>query len=146
MATNRIYADIETERRTATVGNDVAPGTPLMIGGRPVVTLTGSGDHVNTVTIDLGGGRTVTSAAPGGGIGLLDDEATVTPTGTWAFDVAGADADTERGSAVYLAADGTLTLDGGVDPDTNAKFGIVEFFRGELSATDTAVTIGVNLG
>lgn len=142
MATNRVYADIETERRTAVVGNDVAPGTPLIIGGRPVVTVTGSGDHENTVTIDLGAGRTITSTIPGGGIGLLPNEATVTPTGSWAFPVAGATAATARGAAVYLASNGTLTL----TATDNDQFGIVEFFRGELSPTDTVVTIGVNLG
>ena len=144
MARNVIFSEVESERRATTVGNDVAPGTPLIVGGRPVVTITGSGDYTNGLTstgntvidemLDVGVGQ--------GGIGLAADQATVSPTGTYAFDVAGADEDTVPGTAVYLASDGSLTLTVG----SNTKFGIVEFFRGETSATDTAVTIGVNLG
>lgn len=144
MALNVIFSDIESERRATTVGNDVAPGTPLIVGGRPVVTITGSGDYTNGLTstgntvidqmLEVGEGQ--------GGIGLADDQATVSPTGTYAFDVTGADKDTAPGTAVYLTSGGALTLTEG----SNTKFGIVEFFRGETSATDTAVTIGVNLG
>lgn len=144
MALNVIFSDIESERRTAVVGNDVAPGTALIIGGRPVVTLTGSGDYTNGLTstgndaldefLNIGVGM--------GGIGLADDEATVTPTGTYAFPVTGASSATARGTAVYRTSGGLLTL----TSSGNTKFGIVEFFRGEDSATDTAVTIGVNLG
>lgn len=144
MALNVIFSDIESERRTAVVGNNVAPGTALIIGGRPVVTITGSGDYTNGLTttgndvidefLNVGVGQ--------GGIGLLPNEATVTPTGTYAFPVTGASSATARGTAVYRTSGGTLTL----TSSGNTKFGIVEFFRGEDSATDTAVTIGVNLG
>ena len=144
MALNVIFSDVESERRATTVGNNVAPGTPLIVGGRPVVTITGSGDYTNGLTttcntvidqmLEVGEGQ--------GGIGLADDQATVSTTGTYAFDVTGADVDTAPGTVVYLTSAGALTLTEG----TNTKFGIVEFFRGETSATDTAVTIGVNLG
>lgn len=144
MALNVIFSDVESERRATTVGNDVAPGTPLIVGGRPVVTITGSGDYSNGLTttgndvidqmLEIGEGM--------GGIGLQDDQATVSPTGTYAFDVTGATVATDPGVAVYLTSAGALTLTEG----SNTKFGIVEFFRGELSETDTAVTIGVNLG
>lgn len=143
MALNVVFSDIESERRVTTVGNDVAPGTPLIVGGRPVVTLTGSGDYDgNAVTVTANGVTTVLAGGRGGA-SLQDDQATVSPTGTYAFPVAGVTAATDPGTAVYrVTADGTLSLTaaGGV------KFGVVEFYRGELSATDTAVTIGVNLG
>ena len=144
MALNVIFSDIESERRATVVGNDVAPGTPLIVGGRPVVTITGSGDYTNGLTttgndvldefLNVGVGK--------GGIGLADNEATVSPTGTYAFDVVGATVNTAKGATVYLTSAGALTLTEG----SNTKFGVVEFFRGETSATDTAVTIGVNLG
>lgn len=144
MALNVIFSDIESERRTAIVGSGVAAGSPRLIGGRPVVTITGSGDKTNGLTttgnaaldkfLDVGVGQ--------GGIGLLPTEATVTPTGTYAFPVTGATSGTARGTTVYITGGNVLTL----TSSGNTKFGIVEFFRGELSGTDTAVTIGVNLG
>ena len=143
MALNVIFSDVESERRATTVGNDVAPGTPLIVGGRPVVAITGSGDYSgNAVTLSVPGSADVVLAGGRGGVGLADDQATVSPTGTYAFDVEGATDATTPGTVVYLAAAGTLTL---TEADAT-KFGVVEFFRGELSATDTAVTIGVNLG
>lgn len=142
MATNMIYNDIETERRTAVVGNDVAPGTPLIVGGRPAVTVTGSGDYDGNAVSIVANGVTTILAGGRGGVGLLDDEATVTFTGTYAFPVTGASVATARGTVVYRTSGGVLTL----TATSNTKFGVVEFFRGELSGTDTAVTIGINLG
>lgn len=144
MALNVVLSDIESERRDAEVGSNVAPGTALIDGGRPVVTITGSGDYTNGLTST---GNDVIDAMleigePNGGIGLQPTHATVSPTGTYAFDVEGASVATDQGTVVYLTAAGALTLTAA----SNTKFGIVQFFRGELSATDTAVTIGVNLG
>jgi hypothetical protein len=146
MADNMIYQDLEHQRRAVYVGSNVAPGTPLLDAGRPAVTITGSGDHVITREIDFGGGRKTTVTVPGGGVGLLPTQATVTYTGTFAFDVVGAtlaaayEAD-GSGKTVYITAAGTLTL---TEAD-NTPFGVVDFFRGELSPTDTAVKIGVTL-
>jgi len=140
MAENRIYAGIETEQRVVVVGSNVAPGTPLIISGQPVVTLTGSGDYVNTRTIVAGDTTTTISRTGSGGVGLLATQATVTPTGTFAFPVTGATS-ASGGVKVYLTGTGLLTLTVG----TNAEYGVVDFFRGEISATDTAVKIGINL-
>lgn len=145
MALNRIYAGIETEQRTRKVGSNVAPGTPLLISGIPVVTLTGSGDYINTSTV-VAGGKTIVTSVQGGGVGLEDDEATVTPSGTFAFDVVGSSVTAAydvdgNGAPVYITDLGVLTLTA-LD---NTAFGVVDFFRGETSATDTAVKIGVTL-
>lgn len=142
MAKNMVYSDIESERRPAVVGNNVAPGSPRIVGGRPVVTITGSGDYAGNAITLTANGTTTTLAGGRGGVGLADNEATVTPTGSYAFNVTGASASTARGTAVYLTSGNSVTL----TATGNTKFGIVEFFRGELSATDTVVTIGVNLG
>lgn len=143
MALNVIYSDIESERRVKVVGNNVAPGSPRIIAGQAVVTLTGSGDRTNGLTttgntvldkmLEVGEGQ--------GGIGLKADEATVTPHGTYAFPVTGASVATARNTPVYITAGNTLTL----TASGNTKYGVVEFFRGEKSGTDTAVTIGANL-
>ena len=141
MALNMILADIESERRARPVGNDVAPGTPIISGGRSAVTVTGSRDYAGNAVSITGGGETVVLAGGRGGESLPDDDyATVAFSGTWGFDVAGATAATEPGTLVYLDGD-ELTLTEG-----DTVYGAVEFFRGELSATDTAVTIGANLG
>lgn len=143
MALNVIFSDVESERRAVPVDNDVAPGTPIIQGGRPAVTITGSRDYDgNAVSVTANGVTTVLAGGRGGQSLPADDYATVSYTGTYAFDVTGATASTAPGTAVYLASDGTLTTTAA----SNTKFGVVEFFRGELSATDTAVTIGVNLG
>lgn len=150
MALNVIFSDTRDERRAVPVGNDVAPGTPLIQGTRPAVTLTGSRDYAgNAVTISgrsAGGQPTSILIAGGrGGESLpADDYATVTYTGTYAFPV--------EGATITAAVPGTPVY---IDPATNelsitdtagTKYGVVEFYRGSDSATDTAVTIGVNLG
>ena len=140
---NVLYSDVESERRPFTVGSNVAPGTPLIAYGRPSVTVTGSGDYKgNAVTVSHGG-ESLTIAGGRGGESLDDKEATITPTGAYYFDVVGATAALVGDEMVYLVeADRTLTLTEG----SNIPFGKVVFHRGELSATDTAVTIGANLG
>jgi hypothetical protein len=139
---NVLYSDIESERRPATVPTNTAPGTPRIIGGRPAITVTGSGDYAGNAMTVTSSGKTVTLAGGGGGESLAPLEATVTFTGSYFFPVAGASAATVNGTPVFITAGGALTL----TSTSNTKYGVVEFFRGESSATDTAVTIGVNLG
>ena len=142
MALNGIFYDTEGERRAVPVGNDVAPGTPIIYGGRPAVTLTGSRDYDgNAITITANGVTTTIAGGRGGESLPADNYATVAFTGTYGFDVVGATAATAPGTMVYRTSAGALTLTEG----SNVEFGLVEFFRGELSATDTAVTLGGNL-
>lgn len=139
MALNVIFSDIRSERRARPVGNNVAPGTPLINGGQPAVTLTGSRDYAGNAITATGNGETIVLAGGRGGESLpADDYATITFSGTYTFPVAGASTATEPGTPVYIEADGDLTLTEG----TNTLFGRVEFWRGKDSATDTAVTIG----
>ena len=139
MALNVILSDIRSERRARPVGNKVAPGTPLINGGQPAVTLTGSRDYAGNAISVTGNGETIVIAGGRGGESLPDDDyATITFSGTYTFPVAGASTATEPGTLVYIETDGDLTLTKG----TNTLFGRVEFWRGKDSATDTAVTIG----
>ena len=139
MALNVILSDIRSERRARPVGNNVAPGTPLINGGQPAVTLTGSRDYAGNAISVTGNGETIVIAGGRGGESLPDDDyATITFSGTYTFPVAGASTATEPRSLVYIETDGDLTLTEG----TNTLFGRVEFWRGKDSATDTAVTIG----
>lgn len=136
-----VMSDVESQRYVAEVGNDVAPGTALLLGGVPVVTITGSGDYDGNAITLTANGVTTTLAGGRGGVGLVDDQATVSPTGAYAFDVTGASegAVTAGATIVYITSGGVLTLSGG----GNTRFGVAEFFRGELSSTDTVVRIGV---
>lgn len=139
MALNVIFSDIRSERRARPVGNNVAPGTPIINGGQPAVTLTGSRDYAGNAISVTGNGETIVIAGGRGGESLPDDDyATITFSGTYTFPVAGASTATEPGTLVYIETDGDLTLTKG----TNTLFGRVEFWRGKDSATDTAVTIG----
>lgn len=139
MALNVIFSDIRSERRARPVGNNVAPGTPIINGGQPAVTLTGSRDYAGNAISVTGNGETIVIAGGRGGESLPDDDyATITFSGTYTFPVAGASTATEPGTLVYIETDGDLTLTEG----TNTLFGRVEFWRGKDSATDTAVTIG----
>ena len=148
MAFDWVYEDLRGERRPAIVGPGLAPVTPVQVLGRPGVTVTGSGnykgqegtitkpavDGLKAVEIKFGNSR--------GGESLQDTEATVAFTGTIAGPVAGVTSTTSQGTVVYLKSDHTLTT----TASGNTKFGVVQFFRGEKSTTDTAVTFGVNLG
>ena len=140
MAKNQVFADVESRRFVAVVGNDVAPGVPLLLGGVPVATITGSGDYDgNAVSITVGS-TTTTLAGGRGGIGLKATEATVSPTGAYGWPVTGATAASivNGVTAVYITSAGALTL----TATNNTRFGTALFFRGELSATDTVVKIG----
>lgn len=141
MALNVVFSDIESERRAVPVGNNVAPGTAIIQGGRPAVTLTGSRDYAgNQISVTVGGETMILQEGRGGESLPADNYATVTYTGTYVFPVTGASVATAPGTVVYRTSGGTLTL----TASGNTKFGVVEFFRGP--GTDTAVTIGVNLG
>ena len=141
MALNVIFSDTDGERRAVPVGSNVAPGTPIIQGGRPAVTITGSGDYAGNSLSVVEGGVTTVLRQGRGGVSLAPTHATVAYTGTYGFPVAGASASTVPGTEVYLTSAGALTLTEG----TNTLWGRVEFFRGEFSTTDTAVTIGGNL-
>lgn len=144
MALNVIFSDIRSERRPRPVGNNVAPGTPLINGGQPAVTLTGSRDYAgNALTLSgtVGGvEQSIVLAGGRGGESLpADDYATITFSGTYTFPVEGASTATEPGTLVYIdETTNELSLTEGTD----TLFGRVEFWRGKDSATDTAVTIG----
>lgn len=136
MADNMIYSDIPSLRRAVVVGNDVAPGTPVVTGQGAGVTLTGSGDYQRTAEVTLPDGTTATYVDRlRGGVGLEDDEATVTFTGSFAFVFEGSD-EAEAGDVVTIEAGGELAVAGAGD-----RLGVVEFVRPEDGAA--VVKIGV---
>lgn len=106
-------------------------------GRQPGVALTSEGGATKSTTI---GPYTIT--APSGGIGLLDNFATVAVDGSFRFLVTGASASTVINTPVYavLSSDTVASLT--LTASTNPPFGKVERYIGEAGATEVSVLIG----
>lgn len=134
MAKNSVFNDSENLRRTVYVGKGIAPGTPLIYGGQPGVTITGSGDFTSTETATFG--PLTIGVASKGGVGLHDGQATVAFDGSIGAVVEGInsfdDAFTVNTTTlartpkpVYITAAGVLTT----TATDNTFFGIVDDYR-----------------
>lgn len=106
MALNKIYEGTAELNRERPVPAGTLTGVPLIIGGRPVVTITARGDA--TVTETLPGGETLTR--PVGGFANAADSATVAYDGTYEFEVTGATTTTANDVEVCIDASRKLTL------------------------------------
>lgn len=139
MADNMIFKDDEKTRRVYEVGSKVAPGTPVVTPEGAGVTLTGSGDNAVLGETVLPDGEIVEYVARRrGGVGLEDEEATVTFSGTFAFVFEDSDL-LEGGEVILIDASGDLVVE--AEGVTGERLGIVEFVRPEDGAA--AVKIGV---
>jgi len=107
-------------------------------GRQPGVALTSEGGATRSVTV----GPYTLSGIPAGGVGLLDDFATIAVDGAFRFPVTGASASTAVNTPVYAVlsgqAVGSLTL----TASTNPPFGKIDRFIGETDATECSVWIG----
>lgn len=139
MADNMIFKDDEKTRRVYEVGSKVAPGTPVVTPEGAGVTLTGSGDNAVLGEFVAPDGEIVEyTARQRGGVGLEDEEATVTFSGTFAFVFEDSDL-LEGGEVILIDASGDLVVE--AEGVTGDRLGIVEFVRPEDGAA--AVKIGV---
>lgn len=120
MALNLVYLGNPQNNREREVGDDVAPGTPLLLEGRPAVTLTASGGTTKAFTTPQG---YTLSGVEIGGVGNRDEWATVAFDGTYEFDVTGALATTDNDAAVYITSAGALTLTEG----SNDLYGYTDY-------------------
>ena len=125
MALNKIFQSTTKEHRERAVPSGTQPGTPLIIGGRPAVTLTARGDATKTETDNLPGGLTSITYS-NGGASNLPGSASVAYDGTWEFAVTGATTSTASDVEVFLINDGTLSLTNSGD-DTH--FGWTDYPR-----------------
>ena len=122
MALNKIFASTQELHRARPVPSGTQPGTPLLIGTRPAVTLTARGDATRTQTTGLPAG--VTSVTyENGGAGLAADEASVAFDGTWLFPVTGATTSTASEVEVFITSGGALTL----TSTNNTHFGWTDY-------------------
>ena len=106
MALNKVYEGTAELNRERPVPAGTLAGVPLLIGGRPVVTITARGDAM--VTEILPGGETLTR--PVGGFANADDSATVAYDGTYELNVTGATTTTANDVEVFITSTGALTL------------------------------------
>lgn len=149
MALNKIFASTQELHRDrplslitspSTAPTSIQPGVPVVIGARPAVSLTASGNATRTVTTDLPGGITSVSYN-NGGVGNSADPASASFAfdGTFEFAVTGATTTTASEVPVYITTAGGLTLTEG----TNVLYGVTDYpvdFRKE--AGRAAVKIG----
>jgi hypothetical protein len=131
MALNIVIAPSPDKIREYPVPATTVAGTPLIVAGKPAVTLTARGDVTGSVSTGSG-----TLTRPIGGIGNKSDSATVAFDGVALFPVVGATSATVKGTAVYITSAGALTL----TEATNTPYGVV--YDPNPSAAATAVEIG----
>lgn len=138
MALNKIYQSTEADHRERPVPANTQPGTPLLSGGRPAITLTARGDATRTVTTSLPAGLTSITYT-NGGASNLDDSATLAFDGTWELAVTGATVNTANDVEVFITGGGTVTLTG----TGNTHYGWTDYPRDyRKEAGRAAVRIG----
>lgn len=134
MALNKIFQSTEALHRDRPLASitipasttTIQPGVPVVIGTRPAVSLTASGNATRTQTTGLPVGINSVNY-DNGGVGNLADPATASFAfdGTWEFAVAGATTSTGSDVAVYITSAGGLTLTVG----SNTLFGYTDYPR-----------------
>jgi hypothetical protein len=107
-------------------------------GRQPGVALTSEGG--STGTLATAGPYTLTG--PRGGIGLLDNFATIATDGAFRFAVTGASASTVVNTPVYavLSSDTVASLT--LTASTNPPFGKIDRYIGETGDTECSVWVG----
>lgn len=135
MALNKVFKDIEEQRRVRNLGATVAEGQPRLVNARPCVTVTATGGSTDVLTV---GSYSIT--VPNGGVGLGAQEAVVAFSGTWEFSgITGVDGTTGQDVAVYITAANALTT----TATGNTLFGYTDYPVGYSKAAGVApVRIG----
>lgn len=107
-------------------------------GRQPGVALTSEGGANRSETF----GPYTLSGIPSGGVGLLDNFATVAVDGAFRFNVTGASASTAVNTPVYavLSSDTVASLT--LTASTNPPFGKIDRYIGESGTTDVSVWVG----
>lgn len=106
MALNKVYEGTAELNRERPVPAGTLAGVPLIIGGRPCVTITARGDATAKETLPGGGELT----RPVGGFANAKDSATVAYDGTYEFAVTGAATGTANDVEVFITSANALTL------------------------------------
>lgn len=135
MAKNMVYRYTSEKTRERVVPSGTVAGAPLLINTRPAVAITSRGNATKSETF---GAFSITR--PSGGVGNLDDSATVAFDGTWEFTgITGVTTSTGQDVAIYITSGGALTT----TATSNTLFGYTDYPRGYAKATGRApVRIG----
>lgn len=107
-------------------------------GRQPGVALTSEGGATRSETF----GPYTLSGIPSGGIGLLDNFATVAVDGAFRFNVTGASASTAVNTPVYAVLSGEAVASLTLTASTNPPFGKIDRYIGESGTTDVSVWVG----
>lgn len=107
-------------------------------GRQPGVALTSEGGATRS---EVFGPYTI-SGIPSGGVGLLDNFATIAVDGAFRFPVTGASASTAVNTPVYavLSSDAVASLT--LTASTNPPFGKIDRYIGETGTTECSVWVG----
>lgn len=134
----RLLADITAPTTPPTT---IQPGVPVLLQGRPAISLTASGNATVVKANPVPGVTSVTYA--NGGVGNDSGEASFAFDGTWNLSVTGATTTTKSEIEVFITlANGALTLtDAGA---TEVHYGWTDYPKSFRKVTGTsAVRIGV---
>lgn len=135
MALNKVYEGTAELNRERPVPAGTLTGVPLLIGGRPCVTITARGDATAKETLPGGGELT----RPVGGFANAKDSATVAYDGTYEFAVTGALTGTANDVEVFITSANALTL----TKSENTHYGWTDYPRDYFKrAGFAAVRIG----
>lgn len=130
MAMNKVFQTTQADHRYRVVPDGTVSGDPLLLESRPAVALSDRGNGTRTQVVN---GVTITY--PSGGVGLATDEATVTFSGSFEFEVTGALTSTGNDVPVYITTAGELTLTEG----TNTLYGHTDYPKGYVKRAGIAV-------
>jgi hypothetical protein len=107
-------------------------------GRQPGVALTSEGGASRSETF----GPYTISGIPSGGVGLLDNFATIAIDGAFRFNVTGASASTAVNTPVYAVLSGESVASLTLTASTNPPFGKIDRYIGESGTTDVSVWVG----
>lgn len=131
MALNKIFASDQNLHRDrplteitspSPAPTTIQPGVPVVIGDRPAVSLTASGNATKTQSSNLPSGITSVTWS-NGGVGNDSGHASFAFDGTFEFAVTGATTSTGSEVKVYITSGGVLTLTAG----SNVLYGHTDY-------------------
>lgn len=137
-----------TNMTTRWQNTEVWPVPNGTVSGAAVVSSSASGRQPGVALTDEGGATRTAAVGPysitypSGGVGLLDNFATVAVDGAFRFAVTGASASTAINTPVYAVLSGDAVASLTLTASTNPPFGKVERYIGESGSTEVSVIIG----